>query len=131
MGNLIESLPYLIIIWSPLFFIITNLVVLFGREWYPVRWKYKWISLLALLIWVPLGILFCSYPVWSLTQPKFVYNPYHWDIIRAVSIVVYLVSFILYSFLKKDLFYLACYAIMSALTIDFFYCGFFGRYSGP
>jgi len=131
MGNLIELLPYLIILWSPLFFIITNLVVLFGKKRYPVSWKYKWISVLALLNWVPLGILFFLNPLCILFYPEFIDYSYHWDIIRAVSIVVYLISFILYLSLKKDLFYLASCAILIALTIDFFYCGFFGIYYGP
>ena len=131
MGDLFGPSSYLIIILSPLFYIITNLVVLFGKKRYPIRWKYKWISLLALLIWVPLGILFCLNPLCILTYPKFVYDSYHWDIIRAIGIVIYLTSFVLYYFSKKDLFYLACYAIMLSLTMDFFYCGFFGNYIGP
>lgn len=131
MGNLIESLSYLIIMWSPLFFIITNLVVLFGRKRYPIRWKFKWVSLFALLTFVPLGIYFYLCPICILVYPEFINYTYHWDIIRAVSIIIYILSFILYLSLKRDLFYMASCAILIALTMDFFYCGFFGRYSGP
>jgi hypothetical protein len=131
MGYLTETLSCLIIIWSPLFYIITNLIVLFGRKRFPIRWKYKWISVLALLIWMPLGILFYLNPLCILVYPEFVDYTYHWDIIRSVSIVIYILSFILYLSLKRDLFYMASCAILIALTTDFFYCVFFGIYNGP
>ena len=129
--SLLELPSGIAVLLCPLFFLITNLTVIICRKVYSIKWKYKWISLIAIFTWIPLGVLFILNPLVILFYPEFLYDPSKWGLFRAASIVIYLTSFILYFILKRKAFYLASCCIILAFTIELTHSLFFGSYSGP